>query len=32
MRAAADALDSLPDSPDEATRRLNCLCVAHGVR
>jgi hypothetical protein len=31
LRAAADALDALPDRPEEATGRLNYLCVVHGV-
>jgi hypothetical protein len=31
LRAAADALDALPDIPAEAMERLQSLCVAHGV-
>jgi hypothetical protein len=31
LRRAADALDALPDRPDEATGQLHYLCVARGV-
>ena len=31
LRAAADALDALPDRATEAMERLQRLCVAHGV-
>jgi hypothetical protein len=31
LRAAADALDELPDRPGEAMEQLQRLCVAHGV-
>ena len=31
LRAAADALDALPDRPGEAMEQLQRLCVAHGV-
>src|SRR5437016_12230868 len=32
IRSAADALDALPDRPDEAMGRLQYLCVAYGLR
>jgi hypothetical protein len=32
LRVAVDALDSLADRPDEATGRLNYLCVSYGIR
>jgi hypothetical protein len=31
LRSAAEALDVLPDTPDEAMGRLQYLCVAYGV-
>lgn len=31
LRAAADALDLLPERPGEAMERLQALCGAHGV-
>jgi hypothetical protein len=31
LRAAANALDALPDWPDQATGRLQYLCVTHGL-
>lgn len=31
IRTAAEALDALPDAPDEAMGRLRYLCVVHGV-
>jgi hypothetical protein len=31
LRAAAEALDALPDRASEAMERLQRLCVAHGV-
>jgi hypothetical protein len=31
LRRAADALDALPDRPDEAMGELHYLCVARGV-
>ncbi len=32
IRAAADALDALPDGPSEAMDRLQTLCLARGIR
>jgi hypothetical protein len=32
LRSAADALDALPEHPDESMGRLQYLCVAHGIR
>jgi hypothetical protein len=32
LRAAADALDALPERPLEAMERLQAICAAHGVR
>lgn len=32
LRAAADALDALPERAPEAMERLRILCVAHGIR
>jgi hypothetical protein len=32
IRAAAAALDALPDTPDIAMEHLQHLCVAHGLR
>jgi hypothetical protein len=32
LRAAADALDTLPERASEGMERLQALCVAHGVR
>lgn len=31
LRAAADALDALPDSAGEAMERLQAICLAHSV-
>src|SRR5438270_5268022 len=31
LRLAADALDALPDQPEEAIERLQRLCIAHNV-
>jgi hypothetical protein len=31
LRAAADALDSLPDHSRKAMETLQTLCIAHGV-
>jgi len=31
IRRAADALDALPERPDEAMGQLHYLCVAHGI-
>ena len=31
LRAAADALDVLPERPPEAMERLQLICAAHGV-
>ncbi len=31
IRAAAEALDDLPEQPAEAMDRLQRLCVAHGL-
>jgi hypothetical protein len=32
LRAAADALDGLPDRAGEGMERLQALCVAYGIR
>jgi hypothetical protein len=32
IRAAADALDALPERPDDAMERLQRLCLARGIR
>jgi len=31
LRAAADALDALPDAAGEAMERLQAICLTHGV-
>jgi hypothetical protein len=31
LRAAADALDALPERASEGMERLQALCVAHGI-
>lgn len=32
LRAAADALDALPQRPDDAMEQLQALCLARGIR
>jgi hypothetical protein len=31
LRTAADALDALPEHPDQSMGRLQYLCLAHGI-
>lgn len=31
LRAAADALDTLPERPPEAMERLQVICASHGI-